>query len=277
MRLVTLAVTTLALLLLELPSAHAWSLTRIKHTAAPHHHHHIPHQTPTQTYTMCEPKQPTPETPKEDAKADDKPTSTDEKAELSAKIAAIESELVLKRGALADATDNLRDAGEAGYMLLAADFERYRLSSRADIEGKKGFGKLDAMRPLLPALEGFAALQAELDDGTSDDDAATVHKYYAGIHKQLLTLLEAEGVETFEVAVGDKYEWRRHAEVERRASDDVPANCILEVREQGYLMGGEVLRTASCVVSSGPDKPAADEPTDEVEADADAGVDAGSE
>ena len=56
-----------------------------------------------------------------------------EKQELKHQIADLERQLKSARGGLIEAQDSLKDAGEAGYMLLAADFERFRLRAKDEM------------------------------------------------------------------------------------------------------------------------------------------------
>lgn len=189
------------------------------------------------------------------APPDAKAAKRAERDALRAEIDAMEKTLTQKRGELAQARDDAKDAGEAGYMLLAANFERARQSARIELEGQAGYGKLEGMRPLLPFFEQFAALQSESSGGDGGRDA--VHSYYSGIHKQVLQLMEAEKVAPFEVSVGDKYEWMRHKQVGRRRSAEVPEGAVVEVVTPGYMMGSEVLREAEVIVSSGMPEPAA--------------------
>jgi len=183
-----------------------------------------------------------------DAKAE-KAAKKAEKDALRAQIDELEKKLTSARGDFVAAQDEAKDAGENGYLLLAANFERERQRARTELDGQAGYGRLEAMRPLLPFVEQFAALQAEADG--ADGGAAEVHKYYSGIHKQLTQVLEAAQLEPFDSAPGDAYDWRRHREVERRPSEEVAKNCVLEQTARGYTMGGELLREAEVVVSSG--------------------------
>lgn len=163
-----------------------------------------------------------------DAKAE-KAAKKAEKDALRAQIDELEKKLTSARGDFVAAQDEAKDAGENGYLLLAANFERERQRARTELDGQAGYGRLEAMRPLLPFVEQFAALQAEADG--ADGGAAEVHKYYSGIHKQLtqamgeprrpplclcsltartppLQVLEAAQLEPFDSAPGDAYDWR---------------------------------------------------------------------
>ena len=89
-----------------------------------------------------------PEDAVEEAAADDEPLGqlsekeaaaaalAAEKKELQEQIAKLERTLTDKRGELISAQDQLKDAGEAGYMLLAANFERFRVQAKSEIEGQ---------------------------------------------------------------------------------------------------------------------------------------------
>jgi len=188
-----------------------------------------------------------PLSPKADKKA--------EKEALRLQIEEIEKMLPSKRGELVRARDDVKDAGEGGYLLLAANFERARVAARSDLQGQAGYGKLEAMRPLLPFAERFAALQAGSDGSEVGSDA--VHSWYRNIHNNLVALLEAEKVVPFEALPGEKYQWKRHLVAESRPSDTVAKEMVIEAVASGYMMGDEVLREASVVISTGPVEKAA--------------------
>lgn len=174
-----------------------------------------------------------------------------EKQELKHQIADLERQLKSARGGLIEAQDSLKDAGEAGYMLLAADFERFRLRAKDEMGVQSGIGKLNTARQLLPFIETFSSLQGAEAEST---EAAAIHSYYGGIYKQLMQLLEQWEVSSFNAPVGEVYDPRLHSKastVEREQA----AGTILEQAACGWMMGGEVLMQAECVISSGPPLP----------------------
>ena len=69
----------------------------------------------------------------EEGAEDPKAALKAEKAELKEKIAKLEKELVTARGAVAAAKDAVADAGEGGYLLLAANLERFRLKAKEEM------------------------------------------------------------------------------------------------------------------------------------------------
>ena len=189
------------------------------------------------------------------AAADPKAALKAEKQELRDAIANLEAQLIKARGEASAAQEQAKGAGEGGYLLLAADFERFRLKAKDELSTQKGFGKVAAVRSLLPFTETFEALQAERD---GDEGESAIHKYYGGIWKQYQQLLESWKVEPFGVNPGDTFDFKRHQVVESVATEEAPKDTILEVIERGWEMDGETVRLAKVKVSSGP--PAAEEP-----------------
>ena len=78
--------------------------------------------------------------------------------------------------------------GEAGYLLLAANFERFRQKSRAELSSQDQVGRVKAVRGLLPFIDAFEPLQATVDEAAPE---AKVHSFYAGVYKQFNTLLDS--------------------------------------------------------------------------------------
>jgi len=197
------------------------------------------------------------EAPAEEVAEVEEPTADDpkaaekaEKQELKDKIAEIEKQLPKARGELAEALDAVKDSGENGYLLLAANFERFRQQARTELDSQKGYGRVGAVRALLPFAETFESLQqAAAVDG---EEGEPIHKYYAGIYKQSQQLLESWNVEPFYAVENEAFNLKFHQTVERAVSDDVPAGHIISAVERGWKMGDDVVRLAKCAVSSGP-------------------------
>lgn len=209
-----------------------------------------------------------------DEKAEAKAAVDDEKKALKEKIAALEKELVTARGTLLAQQDAVKDAGEGGYLLLAANFERFRQKSRAELTNQESVGRVKAAGYLMSFADAFDELQASAEG--SSEEAQKIHKYYAGIHKQFRTLLDQWEVASFEPVVGEMSDFSKHVTVERKESDE-PAGTILEARTKGYTLAGATVRSAECVVSSGPAKAAEEEvpATEEAAADGEEAADAG--
>ena len=151
-------------------------------------------------------------------------------------------------------------------MLLAANFERYRQQARSELDSQKGYGRVAAVRALLPFAEAFEALQ----EGAAVDgpEGEAIHKYYGGIYKQTQQMLEGWKVAPYDVAPGDAFDLKLHQVTERLVSESAPANTILTPIERGWKMGDEVVRLAKVTISSGPPAPEEPAPAEEEAADA---------
>jgi len=193
---------------------------------------------------------------------DPKAAADEEKKALRDQISALEKTLVDARGTLLAEQDSVKDAGEGGYLLLAANFERFRQKARTEISSQEAVGRNKAAGSLMTFVDEFEALQAEAA-GVSEPEAK-IHSFYGGIHKQLLTMLESWQLAAVEPQAGDVADFSKHVTVERKESEQV-AGTVLETRKKGYAMGGLTVRSAEVIVSSGPPK-AEDE--EQVEAEA---------
>ena len=173
-----------------------------------------------------------------------------EKQELQAKISSLESQLFDARGKLNAAQDAVKDAGENGFKLLAANFERSREQARVELKSQSLYGRVAAARPLVGFVETFDQLQGDAkQDGK---EAEAVHKYYGGIHKQIGKLWSGWKVKRFQAKPKEKFDVMKHRMVASRESDKVAQGVVIEGESEGWMMGKEVLTTAGCVVSSGP-------------------------
>ena len=71
---------------------------------------------------------------------------------------------------------------------MAANFERFRQKSRAELSSQDQVGRVKAVRGLLPFIDAFEPLQASVDEAAPD---AKIHSFYSGVYKQFNTLLDS--------------------------------------------------------------------------------------
>jgi molecular chaperone GrpE len=71
---------------------------------------------------------------------------------------------------------------------------------------------------------------------------------YAMIYKQFTTVLEKEGVTKID-AVGKPFDPMYHEAVMRVANDEYENDTIVEVLQEGYLLGDKTLRPAMVKVA----------------------------
>lgn len=153
-------------------------------------------------------------------------------------------------------------AADDRLLRLQADFDNYRkrmMREKADIYRR---ANEDIMEELLPVLDHLElALTAT---GTSDkhDSIATGFKL---VGEQLLSVLKKFGLTPIETD-GVPFDPNVHEAVLHMPSDEVAENEIISRTRAGYMLGGQVLRAAQVVVSSGTPAAAATDDTAEPEA-----------
>jgi len=177
------------------------------------------------------------------------PKAKSEKALLKEQIAELERTLTSARGAANAAEEKLKDSGENGYMLLAANFERARAQARTSLKSQGRYGRVAAVRPLVDFIETFDALQAERG---ADAAADPVHDFYEGIYKQLQEQLGEWKARAFAAKPGDAFDVSQHTMLDSVHDEEVAAGVIISCDRPGWLMGDDVLKSAGCTVSAGP-------------------------
>ena len=145
---------------------------------------------------------------------------------------------------IADLEQQLADANEARLRALA-EFQNYRRRTDEERESLKGFLLTGVMESLLPIVDNFGRA-VESMNASSDIDK--LRDGISGIHRQLATLLEKNGVEQIE-ADGAAFDPNLHNAVMRVEDSGAPADTVVEVLQPGYKIGGRVLRPALVKVS----------------------------
>jgi molecular chaperone GrpE len=162
--------------------------------------------------------------PDETANADDSTTPTETQTD----------EVII-----ADLEQQVADANEARLRALA-EFQNYRRRTDEERESLKGFLLTGVMESLLPIVDNFGRA-VESMNASSDIDK--LRDGISGIHRQLATLLEKNGVEQIE-ADGAAFDPNLHNAVMRVEDSGAPADTVVEVLQPGYKIGGRVLRPA---------------------------------
>lgn len=145
---------------------------------------------------------------------------------------------------IADLEQQVADANDARLRALA-EFQNYRRRTDEERESLKGFLLTGVMESLLPIVDNFGRA-VESMNASSDIDK--LRDGISGIHRQLATLLEKNGVEQIE-ADGAAFDPNLHNAVMRVEDSGEPADTVVEVLQPGYKIGGRVLRPALVKVS----------------------------
>jgi molecular chaperone GrpE len=129
------------------------------------------------------------------------------------------------------------------YLRALADFDNYR--GRVDRERTKtaNIGKREVILPLLDVLDGFDRALAH-----ATQVPAGIHEGFQAIYRNLLDLLQAQGVTPL-ISLGQPFDPALHEAIGVvEDSEYAPGSVADEVR-RGYRFAGEVLRPAQVRVA----------------------------
>jgi molecular chaperone GrpE len=132
------------------------------------------------------------------------------------------------------------------YLALAqrtqADFENYRKRMARENAAALDRGVTKLARELLPALDH---LEHALKAASGHED---VVKGFALVRDEIVAALGRVGIEAFSPD-GEAFDPNEHEAMAAQPSDGVEPGTVVEVYQQGYRLGGAVLRPARVVVA----------------------------
>ena len=127
-----------------------------------------------------------------------------------------------------------------------ADYEnsRKRAARDLDIERKFAHGKLAG--DLLPALDN---LERAVEAAQKSGDKGPLVQGVKATQVQILDILKRHGITVID-SLGQPFDPHLHQAVTMMPSNDQPANTVLQVLQQGFMVHDRVLRPASAIVAS---------------------------
>ncbi len=139
-------------------------------------------------------------------------------------------------------SDEYRDR----YLRLYADFENYRKRTTKERIDLFSSASRDLMTALLPVVDDFErALKALSDAGAEEPLMEGVRL----IHSKMYDILTHKGLRSMEVIPGQAFDLDRMEAITKiPAPTDELKGRVVDVLEQGYKMGEQVLRYARVVV-----------------------------
>ncbi|HEY0090568.1 MAG TPA: nucleotide exchange factor GrpE [Candidatus Lokiarchaeia archaeon] len=112
------------------------------------------------------------------------------------------------------------------------------------------------LKNFLPLYDSFKNAIESKNNALND----TLTPFY----KQFMSILKNQGAEPISVKINDRFDYSIHEALSSTEKDDIPENCVIEIIQDGWKLGKEVLRYAKVVLSKKP-KPPEPEPTPEKE------------
>ena len=133
------------------------------------------------------------------------------------------------------------------FVRLQADFANYNKRTAAEKLQISEVVKMDVLTNILPVIDNFERALQVPQDKVAEDVKSFIDGYEM-IYKQLLGVLEKEGVTKID-AVGKPFDPNYHQAVMRVPSDEYDDDVVVEVLQEGYLLGDKTLRPAMVKVA----------------------------
>jgi len=135
-----------------------------------------------------------------------------------------------------DERDRMKDA----LLRARADMENYRRRVEREREEMNAQRGRDVLLALLPVLDNFErAIQAS----RGATDAASVLTGVEMIRDQFRSTLGSQGIQPV-AAMGEKFDPSIHEAIGVEQRDDVPDGQVIDVLQDGFLLGDRLLRPA---------------------------------
>lgn len=131
------------------------------------------------------------------------------------------------------------------YLRLAAEYDNYRKRTAKEKEGIYANAKIDTIKGMLPVYDnlerGLAQFDAEDDDPHKKGLEMIFNQY-----KEVLTKLGVTPID----CVGKEFDPERHNAVMHIEDESCGENTVVEVLQQGFMLGDKVLRFAIVKVAN---------------------------
>ena len=183
----------------------------------------------------------------EDAKKTDAPENAEGDAEKSEETAPAADPVEELKKELAAAKDK--------YLYLQAEYQNFRRRAAKDISDARVRAIEDTLVPFLTVSDYLAMADTAAN---KSDNIEAIRQGLQMIIGQFFKAFEDLGVQKFE-SIGKEFDPKLHDAVSNEPSADVEEGKIIREWSCGFKIGEKLLRPARVVVSSGPEKPAAEE------------------
>lgn len=137
------------------------------------------------------------------------------------------------------------------YVRSVADLENFRRRTVREKDELRLFAASRVLEDLLPVLDnlGLAVTAAKQPGADAKSLAGGVEMVLA----QLKSALTNHGIKEINPA-GQAFDANQHESISAQASTEVPEGNVITVVRTGFSLNGRLLRPASVIVSSGPEK-----------------------
>ena len=131
------------------------------------------------------------------------------------------------------------------FLRLAAEYDNYRKRTAKEKETIYSDAKIDTITAMLPVYDNLERALAQFPEGDESPHRKGVEMIFTQFKESLAKL----GVTAID-AVGKPFDPERHNAVMHVEDETAGENTVVEVLQQGFLLGGRVLRFAIVKVAN---------------------------
>jgi molecular chaperone GrpE len=128
-----------------------------------------------------------------------------------------------------------------------AELDNYRKRATRELDDRLRYANIGLLRDLLPVLDNVERAIAAAENNT---EAAALLDGFKLVRQQLEEVLERHHCKRIE-ALHEPFDPHFHHAVMQQPSDEHPANTVLMVTQNGYLLHDRVVRPSQVIVSKG--------------------------
>lgn len=134
---------------------------------------------------------------------------------------------------------------KAGWQRTQADFENYKKRTEQERSKWQEDAKVDVFSRLLPLLDNISLAAKHTPKSIENDPWV---QGISHISRQIDQELSDLSVKKIDIKPGDQFDHNFHEAIESRANKSYNNDQIIEVRNDGYVIGNKLIRPARVVV-----------------------------
>ena len=139
---------------------------------------------------------------------------------------------------------------EKRVLMAHADLENYRKRTRRDMQDQMKYASLPLMNGVLESVDN---LQRAIESYEQEPNGDGLAQGVAMVSAQISKVLEEHGCKKID-AVGQPFDPNLHQALQMQASDDHPANTVMQDLRPGFQLHDRLIRPTQVFVSTGPAK-----------------------
>ena len=139
---------------------------------------------------------------------------------------------------------------EKRVLMAHADLENYRKRTRRDMQDQMKYASLPLMNGLLESVDN---LQRAIESYEQEPNGDGLAQGVSMVSAQISKVLEDHGCKKID-AVGQPFDPNLHQALQMQASDEHPANTVMQDLRPGFQLHDRLIRPTQVFVSTGPAK-----------------------